>query len=115
MKITNIDVFKYSPPVEPLQTKPWRESWHGSMDVSHPLTRYRGRRINFNTLRPWGDVWVRIRGENGLCGFGSTQFGGPVATLIRDHLAPNLIGEDLLATERLSDLMFRLTKSVLTS
>jgi L-rhamnonate dehydratase len=80
------------------------------MDISHPLVRYRGRRVNFNALMPWGDVWVRIRGENGLFGFGATQFGGPVATLIRDHLAPNLIGEDLLATERLTDIMFLLTK-----
>jgi L-rhamnonate dehydratase len=111
MKITDIEVLKYTPLFTPPLTKPWRESWHDdTIDISRPLVRYRGRRVNFKTSMPWYDVWVRIRGESGLCGFGATQFGGPVVILIRDHLAPNLIGEDLLDTERLADLMFRLTK-----
>src|SRR5207244_10312940 len=34
----------------------------------------------------------------------------PVAAVIDDHLSPQLIGEDVLASERLADMMFRLTK-----
>ena len=110
MKITAIEVLRYSPaPSEP-RTKPRGEVWHSRTDVSHPLSRYRGRRVNFNDLMPWGDVWVRVHAENGQYGFGATQFGGPVATLISDHLGPSLIGEDCLAFDRLADLMFRLTK-----
>ena len=32
------------------------------------------------------------------------------AAVIDDHLAPNLVGQNGFAIERLSDLMFRLTK-----
>ncbi len=111
MKIAAIEALRYSPPPPPpADLLPRRPSWHGHQDVSHPLARYRGRRVDFNALMPWGDLWVRVRAENGMSGFGATQFAGPVAALVRDHLGPALIGEDCLATDRLADLMFRLTK-----
>ena len=111
MKITAVEPLRYSPPPPsgPPAT-PRRPSWHGRQDVSHSLARYRGRRVDFNALMPWGDAWVRVRAENGMSGLGATQFAGPVAALVRDHLGPALIGEDCLATERLADLVFRLTK-----
>ena len=111
MKITAIEALRYSPP-EPARAHPApsRPSWHGRQDVSHPLARYRGRRVDFNALMPWDDLWVRVRAENGTSGLGATQFAGPVAALVRDHLGPALVGEDCLATDRLADLMFRLTK-----
>ena len=111
MKITAIETLRYSPPPpRAAPPAPRRPSWQGRQDVSHPLARYRGRRVDFNALMPWDDVWVRVRAENGAYGLGATQFGGPVAALVRDHLGPELVGEDCLATERLADLMFRLTK-----
>ena len=111
MKITAIEALRYSPPPPPpADALPRRPSWHGHQDVSHPLARYRGRRVDFNALMPWGDLWVRVRAENGVSGLGATQFGGPTAALVRDHLGPALVGEDCLATDRLADLMFRLTK-----
>ena len=110
MKITAIEALRYSPPeLAGPHPVPSRPSWQGRQDVSHPLARYRGRRVDFNALMPWGDLWVRVRAENGVSGLGATQFGGPVASLVRDHLGPALIGEDCLATDRLADLMFRLT------
>ena len=111
MRITAIEALRYSPPPpSPAPEIPHRPSWHGRQDVSHPLARYRGRRVDFNALMPWGDLWVRVRAENGMSGLGATQFAGPVAALVRDHLGPGLVGEDCLATDRLADLMFRLTK-----
>ena len=111
MKITAIEALRYSPPPPPpAAALARRSSWHGHQDVSHPLARYRGRRVDFNALMPWGDLWVRVRAENGMSGFGATQFAGPVAALVRDHLGPALVGEDCLATDRLADLLFRLTK-----
>ncbi len=111
MKITAIETLRYSPPPPPPAPEaPRRASWHGRQEVSHPLARYRGRRVDFNALMPWGDLWVRVRAEDGTSGLGATQFAGPVAALVRDHLGPSLIGEDCLATERLADLVFRLTK-----
>ena len=109
MKITAIETLRYSPPPAAPDT-PRRPLWHDRQDVSHPLARYRGRRVDFNALMPWDDLWVRVWAENGMHGLGATQFAGPVAVLVRDHLGPGLLGEDCLATDRLADLMFRLTK-----
>ncbi len=39
-----------------------------------------------------------------------SPFNQPVATLIRDHLGPQLVGHPALATERLWDMMTRMTK-----
>ena len=111
MKITAIEALRYTPPpLPPALETARRPSWHGRQDVSHPLARYRGRRVDFNALMPWGDLWVRVQAENGMSGLGATQFAGPVAALVREHLGPALVGEDCLATDRLADLMFRLTK-----
>jgi L-rhamnonate dehydratase len=39
-----------------------------------------------------------------------TDHGAVAATIIRDHLAPNLVGQDGFAIEMIYDMMFRLTK-----
>lgn len=41
---------------------------------------------------------------------GITANGRPVAAIIDDHLAPMLVGENVFATEKLWDMMVRLTK-----
>jgi L-rhamnonate dehydratase len=39
-----------------------------------------------------------------------TSHGSPVAAIINEHLAPLLVGEEALATEKLWDMMVRMTK-----
>jgi L-rhamnonate dehydratase len=51
-----------------------------------------------------------VTAEDGTWGIGNTAHGRPVAAVIADHLAPQLIGEDVMAGEKLADMLFRLTK-----
>ena len=57
-----------------------------------------------------GRVFCQVTLEDGTWGLGSTVHGRPVAAIIDDHLAPQLLGQDGFAIERLADMMFRLTK-----
>jgi L-rhamnonate dehydratase len=61
-------------------------------------------------LPNWPDVWCKVTLEDGTWGLGQTSHGRAVAAVIEDHLGPRLIGMDVMATERLADMMFRLTK-----
>ena len=47
--------------------------------------------------------------EDGTWGFGISLFAGPVISIINDHFAPNLVGENCMATEKLWDMMVRLS------
>ena len=58
----------------------------------------------------WEDVWCKVTAEDGTWGLGRTSHGRPVAAVIEDHLAPQLLGEDCFAGEKLADMLFRLTK-----
>jgi L-rhamnonate dehydratase len=61
-------------------------------------------------LPKWEGVWCRVTAEDGTAGLGYTGHGRPVAAVLEDHLAPQLMGEDYLAIEKLADMMFRMTK-----
>jgi L-rhamnonate dehydratase len=61
-------------------------------------------------LPKWEGVWCKVTVEDGTMGLGYTSHGRPVASVIEDHLAPQLVGEDCLAIEKLADMMFRMTK-----
>ncbi|MCZ6681528.1 MAG: L-rhamnonate dehydratase, partial [Candidatus Poribacteria bacterium] len=47
--------------------------------------------------------------EDGTFGFGMTSNAGPVTRIINDHFRPHLEGENCMATEKLFDVMARLT------
>ncbi len=71
-----------------------------------PMERY----TDFNRQR-WGNNWTRVAcvvtAEDGTWGLGLTIHSGPVLSLINDHFAPMLIGQDCMATEKTWDLMRR--------
>ena len=78
-------------------------------------TRCRAIRTSSSTAvygcpKPGSRSGARSRSRMVLGDLGLTDYGRPVAALIDDHLAPNLMGEDGLAIERLADMMFRMTK-----
>jgi L-rhamnonate dehydratase len=61
----------------------------------------------------WASRWKRtacvVTAEDGTWGLGVTVHGGPVERIINDHLAPVLTGQNALATEKLWDVMRRMT------
>ena len=50
-----------------------------------------------------------VTAEDGTWGLGLTLHSGPVASLINDHLGPVLTGQNCMATEKLWDVMRRVT------
>ena len=59
----------------------------------------------------WSAGWTRVAcvvtAEDGTWGLGLTGHGGPVLSIINDHYAPMLVGQNCMATEKLWDLMRR--------
>lgn len=62
-----------------------------------------------------GSIWKRtaciVTAEDGTWGFGLTQFSGPTTRLINDHIAPILVGQNCMATEKIWDMMQRVTSA----
>jgi len=56
-----------------------------------------------------GAVGVLVTADDGTTGFGVTRNGQPVISLINDHFAPLLVGENAMATDRVWDLMMRMS------
>ncbi len=112
MKIKSIEVVNVNLPQRQFSVPPRRPSWNDSDEVANPMSWYPHvkRHRSLWTDTGWGHVFVKVTLENGTWGLGSTIHGRPVAVIIEDHLAPNLVGQDGFAIERLSDMMFRLTK-----
>lgn len=111
MKITEIRAMRLNTPAHAHQTQARRPSWWEEAEVANPMSRYPKVKAHRNLWLPqWEGVWCKVTAEDGTWGIGSTSHGRPVAAVIEDHLAPQLVGEDCLATEKLSDMMFRLTK-----
>ncbi|MCZ6680993.1 MAG: hypothetical protein O7E52_27530 [Candidatus Poribacteria bacterium] len=55
----------------------------------------------------WARVACVVTAEDGTWGLGLTNHSGPVLSLINDHFAPLLVGQDCMATEKAWDLMRR--------
>jgi L-rhamnonate dehydratase len=75
-----------------------------------PLERYaayRGKRGAMDAS--WRGVGCVLEAEDGTTGFGMTVTAGPVVPIINDHLREQLVGQPLMATEKLYDLMYRVT------
>jgi L-rhamnonate dehydratase len=61
----------------------------------------------------WGNPWKRtacvVTAEDGTWGLGLSLHSGPVERIINDHFAPVLTGQNCLATEKLWDVMQRIS------
>ena len=82
-------------------------AYEGS-DAVNTLARYRefsGRGGAYGG--PWPSALCLAFAGDGSWGVGVTDHAGPVVPLINDCLAPLLVGENALATERLWDMAFR--------
>ena len=116
MKITDIRAVRLNRPATSSHTQPptqpRRPGWGQEAEVANPMSRFPHvkRHRSLWTPKTWEEVWCKVTLEDGSWGLGSTSHGRAVAAVIDDHLAPNLIGEDIFALERISDMMFRMTK-----
>jgi L-rhamnonate dehydratase len=112
MKIVDIRVVRINWPEPAQKTEPRRPSWGTTDEVANPMSRYPKVKRHRSLWLPkqWGEVWCKVTLEDGTWGLGLTDHGRVTAAVIEDHIAPNLIGEDGLAIDKLSDMMFRMTK-----
>lgn len=75
--------------------------------MNQPLDRYDPeRRLK---QPPWHRAACLITAADGSFGFGLTPFSGPLLSLINDQFGPALIGQNCMATEKLYDMMLRMT------
>jgi L-rhamnonate dehydratase len=112
MKITEIRAVRVNLPAREAKSTPRRPSWGTNDEVANPMSRFpkvKRHRSLWNNPG-WEEVYCKVTLEDGTWGLGSTSHGRAVAAVIEDHLAPQLTGEDIFAIEKLSDMMFRLTK-----
>jgi L-rhamnonate dehydratase len=111
MKIVEVKAVRVRLPSRSPSTPPRRPSWVQEAEVANPMSRYpRFKRHRSLWLPKWSTVWCQVTAEDGTFGLGMTSHGSPVAAIINEHLAPLLVGEEALATEKLWDMMVRMTK-----
>ena len=99
----------YRDGVEQTGTPPRRSPWTKDAEVAGSMSNY----ARFKTLRStWrfdGAVGCLVTADDGTTGFGISRYGQPVISLINEHFGPLLIGENALATDRLWDMMMRMS------
>lgn len=111
MKIVGVQAVRVKLPMPSPSAPPRRPSWAEMAEVANPMSRYPRFKPHRKLWLPrWETVWCQVTAEDGTFGLGMTAHGHPVAAVINDHLAPLLVGEDALATEKLWDMMVRATK-----
>ncbi|NJN82859.1 MAG: L-rhamnonate dehydratase [Caldilineaceae bacterium] len=111
MKIKSIEAVRLNTPPHKTRSQPRRASWAEDAEVANPMSRYPKVKRHRSLWRPnWEPVWCKVTAEDGTWGIGASINGRATAAVIDDHLAPLLVGEDCLATDKLADMMFRLTK-----
>lgn len=116
MKIASIQAFAMTNPLgigpheEENKALARRPAWHQNDEVANPMSRYpRYKAHRSSWLGSYPAVGVIVTADDGSWGFGSSGYGAPVASLINDHIGPLLLDENPLATEKLYDMMMRIT------
>jgi len=111
MKITDIRLLRLAVPPRQQAIAARRESWWQRMEVANPMSRYPRFKPHRDLWLPrWEGVWCKVTAADGSWGLGYTGYGRIVAAIIEDHLAPHLLGEDCFASDKIADMLFRLTK-----
>ena len=112
MKIRSIHAFPIrsdllgGPPTSPER----RPVWTGHAEVANPMSHYpRFKRLRASWRPRWPSVACMVTAEDGQWGLGMTRYGSPVISIVNEHLAPLLAGEDCLDIHRLWDMMQRMT------
>lgn len=86
-----------------------RPPWTRDAEVANPMSRYpRYKALRKSWQSDYPQVGCVVIADDGSFGFGTTNFGAPVVSLINDHLGKRLVGENAMATEKLYDMLLRL-------
>lgn len=110
MKIQSIRVVRVRFPERTPRTPTRRESWAVSAEVANPMSRYEHVKRHRGLWMPHFDgAYVQVTTEDGTWGLGPLYPARPLVPVIT-HFDEQLAGQDCLATERLADMLFRLTK-----
>ncbi|MBL8593917.1 MAG: hypothetical protein JNK01_14630, partial [Devosia sp.] len=117
MKIKSIEAFAITNPIAggiydegKDKVTARRPPWTKDAEVANPMSRYpryKALRSSWNNAFP--AVGVIVTADDGSWGFGVTGYGQPTISLINDHIGPLLHEENALATEKLWDMMMRIT------
>jgi L-rhamnonate dehydratase len=110
MKIVSVEATKVEYPKIEQRTKPRPGPSRTLLNAQPtPMARYSGTGNRRRTRMSTGgrDVGCVVTAEDGTWGFGFTDHGRAVASIIEDQLAPTIMGEDPFATEKLYDMMYR--------
>ncbi|HEY4200672.1 MAG TPA: enolase C-terminal domain-like protein [Devosiaceae bacterium] len=91
------------------KTPPRRPPWTKDAEVAGPMSGYERFKRLRSSWRFDGAVGCLVTADDGTTGFGVTRNGAPVISLINDHFARLLAGENALATDRLWDMMMRMS------
>ena len=87
-----------------------RPVWTDDAEVANPMSRYaRFKRLRASWRPKWPSVGCLVTATDGSWGFGMTRYGTPVTDIINQHMAPLLLDESCMATEKLWDMMLRIT------
>ncbi len=110
MKITEVVVCDVQPPPPSEEgAKPWRESWGTTFKQATPMDKFGD--ANLGRREPGGVFWVKIVAEDGTYGLGLGDCGHVASILIKECLAPLVIGQEVGAIDRCNDIMWRATLS----
>jgi L-rhamnonate dehydratase len=111
MKIKDIRVVRVNFPRSEPVTPARRESWGSHAEVANPMSRYENvKRHRSMWLPKFDGAYVQVTAEDGTWGVGPLWPARPLAPVI-EHFNWQMAGMDCMATERLADMMFRMTKS----
>ncbi|MGV3649878.1 MAG: enolase C-terminal domain-like protein [Devosia sp.] len=99
----------YRDGVEQTGTPPRRSPWTKDAEVAGSMSNYARFKKLRSTWRFDGAVGCLVTADDGTTGFGISRYGQPVISLINEHFGPLLIGENALATDRLWDMMMRMS------
>ncbi|MFN8443054.1 MAG: hypothetical protein U0175_19935, partial [Caldilineaceae bacterium] len=104
MKIKEVQAFELDLTLQPT-TVPRTASRSETVKMTRPVARYPGKLGHPD----WKRAACIVTAEDGTWGFGITVHGGPVVRIINDQFAPALLGENCMATEKLWDMMVRMS------
>ena len=110
MKIKEIRAFEVDLTPNP-KTTPREPSRATAIHMRRPTFRYARFRDNptENPTKAWKHTACVVTAEDGTWGFGISIHAGAAVKVINDIFAPNLIGENCMATEKLWDTMTRMS------